>query len=54
MKKSKPKQITLRLPEGLHTEIKMHVAKNKTSFQKWLLSLIQADLMGGRYIGTDP
>lgn len=44
MKKEAIKMFTIRLTEGLHTQMRIHVAKNRTSIQKWLLELIQRDL----------
>lgn len=44
MKKEKVKVFSLRLTEALHTEMRVHVASNRTSIQQWLLKLIQDDL----------
>ncbi len=44
LKTKKTKVIPLRFSEGLHTEMKIYVAKNKTSIQQLILKLIQREL----------
>lgn len=44
MSEEKIKTVTVRLPEGLHRDLKIKIAQEGVTLQNYLLHLIQADL----------
>lgn len=48
MIEKKDKAILIRMPENLHTKLRVHISKNKTSAQELILDLIKQLLNKGK------